>query len=230
LTGTAREIERPRVIFQRVLKGIPVAREDSEDGLSEADVKHILNGAGLYSNWWLNAPNARISPPQIAEKLTEDALIKHLVDYDTVEEKTPFISTTAGTVERDVAETRNVYFPPLYTALRFATRDFSQDGYVLYAYLFLLGRKSIELAEFAEEVRDVNTYTNYYAWHPEGEIVAKVHIPATRIEKAERYSYAGLKDQLDRSEVPVPELTLESPGIYRDPWKYANVRGFPESP
>lgn len=217
------------MIFQRVLKGIP-AGKPGEPGFTDEDAREIVSGRGLVSNWWRNAPENSISPPEIAEKLTEEALHAHLVEYDRVGHDTPFISTTAGTVERDVARARNVFFPPLYTALRFATRNFTGDGYLLYAYLFLLGRKSVELEEFAEEVRDVNSYTAFYAWHPEGEIVAKVHIPARRIEKIERYSHAGLQAALNRGSVPKPDETFRDTAMYRDPLQYANVRGFPEVP
>jgi len=65
---------------------------------------------------------------------SERALYDHLVDYDSVASDTPFISTTAGTVEVDAARARNVFFPPMYTALRFATRNFTQDSYVARAY------------------------------------------------------------------------------------------------
>jgi hypothetical protein len=215
------------MIFQRVLKGIPARGAEGTSGLSDRVVQTMLDGYGITSNWWLNAPDRSISPPQIAEKLTEDALVAHLVDYSSVQNETPFISTTAGTVERDARAARNLYFPPMYTALRFATRDFTQDGYVFYAYLFLLGRKSVELEEFAEEVRDVNTYTGYYTWHPEGEIVAKVHIPARRIEKAEKYSHVRLEKKLDEGAVPDPEKVIASADVYCDPWRYANIRGFP---
>jgi len=218
-----------RVIFQRVLKGIS-AQTTNNPGLTDDEARRIVSGGGLTSNWWRNAPNRTISPSEVPSKLTAAALQDHLVDYDRVRDETPFISTTAGTVEREAAQERNVFFPPAYTALRFATHNFSQDGYLLYAYLFLLGRKSIELEEFAEEVRDVNTYTAFYAWHPEGEIVAKVHIPARRIEKIEHYSLAGLETALDSGTIPAPVKTFEDAGMYRDPLRYANVRGFPEVP
>jgi hypothetical protein len=216
------------VNFQRVLKGVP-AETDDEPGLTDDSARAIVAGNGLVSNWWMNAPQGRISPAEIPPKLTEQALEAHLTDYDRVRLETPFISTTAGTVERDAARARNIFFPPLYTALRFATRNFAQDGYLIYAYVYLLGRKSLELEEFAEEVRDVNTYTSYYAWHPEGEIVAKVHIPARRIEKIERYAHRGLEAALDRGSLPAPDETFRDP-LYRDPLEYANVRGFPTIP
>jgi hypothetical protein len=215
------------VFFQRVVKGIPAATP-AEPGMSDALAHHVVTESGLISNWWLNAPRRTISPQETQAKLTEDALYAHLVDYATVRESTPFISTTAGTVEIDVARSRNVFFPPMYTALRFATRHFTQDGYVLHGYVFTLGKKSVELEEFAEEVRDVNTYTAFYAWHPEGEIVAKVRIPARRVEKIERYTSAGLEVALKRGRIPTPETVIEDRSVYRDPLKYANVRGFPE--
>lgn len=212
------------MFFQKVLKGIP-SRTGTEPGLTDADAQNVVDDAGLYSNWWLNAK--RITPQQVQDKLTEDALYDHLVDYSRVRDETPFISTTAGTVEVDAARARNVFFPPLYTSLRFATRHFTQDGYLLHAYVYTLGKKSIDLEEFAEEVRDVNTYTAFYAWHPEGEIVAKVHIPARRIEKIEHYSHRGLETQLDHGKVPTPDRVISNPHVYRDPLQYANVRGFP---
>jgi len=215
------------MIFQRVLKGVP-AKTHEGTGLSDSEVEGMLDGRGLISNWWRKV--GIITHPQIIEKLSEEALLDHLVNYESVRDETPFISTTAGTVERDVSVAENVYFPPLYTALRFATNHFKRDGYVFYAYLFVLGRKSIEMEEFAEEVRDVNTYTSYYAWHPEGEVVAKIHIPARRIEKVEKYSHLGLEERLDHGEVPRPQQTFSRPDVYRDPWNYANVRGFPEVP
>jgi hypothetical protein len=217
------------MIFQRVLKGIH-SESEGERGLTDKLAKEIVSGRGLVSNWWRNAPGGTISPEQYPGKLTEETLYAHLVDYDRVRKDTPFISMTAGTVEIDTARERNVFFPPLYTALRFATRNFTQDGYVLYAYVYVLGRKSIELEEFAEEVRDVNTYTSFYAWHPEGEVVAKVHIPARRIERIERYSHLGLEDDLDQGTVPAPTATFENRAMYRDPLRYANVRGFPQVP
>jgi hypothetical protein len=218
------------MIFQRVVKGIRAATATDAAGLTDNEARAMVAGAGLLSNWWRNAPGGLISPPEIEEKLTEQALHAHLVKYDRVRETTPFISTTAGTVEREAAAEANVYFPPMYTALRFATDHFSQDGYVVHAYVFVLGRKSVELVEFAEELRDLNLYTGYYRWHPEGEIVAKVHIPARRIEKVERYSHAGLEEALDNGEVPAAADVFRDPRTYRDPFEYANVRGFPEDP
>jgi hypothetical protein len=215
------------MFFQRVLKGIPAAT-GNDPGLTEDMVRRIVAGEGIICNWWHNKPDGAITLPEIQAKLTETALYDHLVNYDTVKSETPFISTTAGTVASEVELERYTLFPAIYTAVRFATRNFSQDGYVVHAYVYTLGKRAIELEEFAEEVRDVNTYTSYYAWHPEGEIVAKIHIPARRIEKIEQYRHTGLAEQLDQGIIPTPAPgdVFADPSVYRDPLQYANVRGY----
>jgi hypothetical protein len=156
------------VFFQRVLKGVHAVTPGRPGGLTNSDVEQMLAGDGLVCNWWRNKPGGTISPREIQDKLSETTLRDHLVAYERVKDDTPYISTTAGVVERDAARTRNVYFPPLYTALRFATENFTRSGYVFHAYVLTLGKKAVNLEEFAEELRDLQTYTQYYAYHPEG--------------------------------------------------------------
>ena len=213
------------MFFQRVLKGVPAATGQIP-GLTDKRASEAVAGQGIICNWWQNKPRGTISPPEIQAKLTDAALHDHLVHYDVVGPETPFISTTAGTVASEVELECYTRFPAIYTALRFATRDFTVDGYVVHAYVYTLGKRSVELEEFAEEIRDVNTYTSYYAWHPEGEIVAKIQIPARRIEKIERYCLNSVAEQLDHGRVPTPTEVFAEPSVYRDPLQYANVRGF----
>jgi hypothetical protein len=56
--------------------------------------------------------------------------------------ETPFISTTAGTVERDNAITTNTTNLAQKIALDFATDTWNRDGWLFYCYDFILGRKS----------------------------------------------------------------------------------------
>jgi len=188
----------------------------------------MLAGDGLLCNWWRNKPDHTITRREIQDKLSETTLRDHLVAYERVADDTPYLSTTAGVVERDTARARNVYFPPLYTALRFATENFSRDGYVFHAYVFALGKKAVDLEEFAEELRDLQTYTGYYAYHPEGEFVEKIQLPAARIEKVEKYNLASIRGALGQLQPPSPDDTFRNRAVYRDPKQYANIRGFPE--
>jgi hypothetical protein len=216
------------VFFQRVLKGVHAATAGRPGGLTDSEVEEMLAGNGLLCNWWRNTPERTISPREVVDKLSDETLRDHLVAYDRVKDETPYISTTAGVVERDAARARNVYFPPLYTALRFATENFQRDGYVFHAYVLALGKKAVNLDGFAEELRDLQTYTDYYAYHPEGEFVEKIQLPAVRIEKVERYTLASIRDSLSRFQPPAPDATFRNEDVYRDPNQYANIRGFPE--
>jgi hypothetical protein len=211
------------VYFQRVLKGI--------HGVDDDHAKDMLCARGIACNWWRRV--GVISPPEIQDKLTERNLDWHLNRYDQFDpscglpfcDDTPFVSTTAGAVERDALLARNIIHPPLLTALRFATDNFTQDGYVFHGYVYTLGKKSLDLEEFAEEVRELHIYTAHLPYQPEGEIVAKIHIPAVRLEKLEKYCAQDVFTQLAGGLAPTPVWTHRNP-LFRPPERYSNVRGY----
>jgi hypothetical protein len=210
------------MFFQKVLKGIP--------GLSRQDA----NGAfrhGIHCNWWRRVH--QINPSEIVEKLTDRNLDWHLNHYDDPDplmnnapfyENTPYISATAGTVERYEFLQRNFVFDPFITALRFATDDFAATGHVFYAYVFTLGKQSVELREFAEEVRELNIYKNFLPFHPEGEIAAKIEIRSPQIEKWEEYDGPAALANLLLADLPQPAFTQVN-SIYAPPERYCNIRG-----
>jgi len=209
------------MFFQKVLKGIPDIAEDDADAAFER---------GIICNWWRRVH--RISNDEIVEKLNDRNLDWHLNHYDDRDpntggpfrENTPFISVTAGVVERDSFARRNVVFDPFVTALRFATREFMTSGFVFYAYVFTLGRQSLNLAEFAEEVRELNIYKTYLPYHPEGEITAKIAIRGPCIEKWEAYDGPAALRAIRRHRDPQPFSSRENP-IYARPELYCNIRG-----
>ena len=209
------------MFFQKVLKGIAGwSREEAN--------RTFVNG--IVCNWWRDEdplPNEKI-----VGKLTESNLDWHLNHYDDVDpgenrpfrEITPYISLTSGVVERDVFLQRNIVFDPFITALRFATRDFTTKGYVFYAHVYTLGRQSIELAEFAEEVRELNIYKNYMPFHPEGEITAKIIVRAPQIEKWEEYDGPAAAREFLAGRQPQPTEAQTNPR-YARPELYCNIRG-----
>jgi hypothetical protein len=210
------------MFFQKVLKGIA--------GLSRQEANAAFL-AGIQCNWWRRVHE--ISPVEIVQKLTERNLDWHLNHYDDPDplmsnapfyENTPYISATAGTVERDAFLQRNLVFDPFITALRFATRDFTTTGHVFYAYVFTLGRQSVNLCEFAEEVRELNIYKNFLPFHPEGEIAAKIEIRGPRIEKWEEYDGPTALRELQGANLPQPVVSQPNP-IYAPPEGYCNIRG-----
>jgi hypothetical protein len=90
--------------------------------------------------------------------------------------------------------------------------------------VFTLGRQSIDLCEFAEEVRELNIYKHFLPFHPEGEITAKIEIRSPQIEKWEAYDGPAALQALQGASMPQPMLIQVNP-IYAPPEQYCNIRG-----
>ena len=217
------------MIFQRVLKGIV--------GVTDQVARRQLDGPGLTCRWW-NEVNP-LPVDAIPERLSEDNLLRHLNAYDRVDPSlpapfgqepfgkyTPFISTTAGTVERDPTRAQNRPQPALITALSFATANFQKEGAIYYCYVNVLGKRSVKLQEFSEETRDLHLWTDFQPYHPEGEIVAKISIPSPHIQKVEGYDGPRALTALDRGQLPVPLWTEINYRHYVPPETVSNIRDF----
>jgi hypothetical protein len=214
------------VYFSRFLKGIP-----ESPSLNDSAAIAMLEQDGIQCNWWLRV--GQITPGQITERLTADNLYWHLNRYEQTQpgssvpfsKDTPYISTTAGTVHRDDSKKANIHFPAFLTALSFAT-DFSRykSGYIFYGYLLTLGRQATPLMEYAEEVRELHIYAPFLPFHDEGELVAKILIPAPRLQRVERWTYDHYVDQLEAGlDVPSP-LWFHDNNEFARPEDYTNIR------
>jgi hypothetical protein len=213
------------MIFQKVLKGIV--------GVSQAQARAMLDQTGVICNWWRKVN--LLPENEIPERLTEDNLFRHLSAYDqpdpitpgsTFGETTPFISTTAGGVERDPSNALNWQLSALITAIAFATENFSAKGVVFFAYVNVLGKKSIAMREFAEETRELNIWTDFQPYHPEGEIVAKISIPPPHLEKAQGYDGPRARADFNAHRKPAPLWTEYNTTHYVPPELLSNVREF----
>jgi len=140
------------MIIQHVIKGISRINED--------DARRILS-VGITCNWWRKVDP--LPSNEIPRRLTERNLDWHQNHYDDPDPleggerfglHTPFISTTAGTVERDTFSRTNVMNPAWVEALRFATDSWTVDGYLFYCYLLIIGRPVVAHQAFAEELRN----------------------------------------------------------------------------
>ncbi|TCC95038.1 hypothetical protein [Pedobacter hiemivivus] len=216
--------------FQKFIKGI--------NGIKKFQAEHMLEN-GIPCNWWRN--QNRISPIEVKSKLIEPNVELHLNKYDkqlpsshpefapnrTYGDISPFISTTAGAYQRAYNDQYdfgfNKLFSPLVTALGFATKTFTSDGVLFYGYLITLGKKAVEMQQFAEEVREMHIYTNYLPHHHEGEIMAKIIIPSVQIEKVEFYDSDGLLEKIERKEKIKPTFSIKNL-YYKDPNKFSNIR------
>lgn len=215
------------MVFQKVLKGI--------SGLNDTDAKDLVDN-GIMSNWWRRA--GTISPSDIKLHLTQDNLKLHLNHYhDPVPstnplhaihngkfgEVSPFISTSAGAVERDFATKTNLIFPPFITALNFATRNGRADGYIFYAYLLTVGKIAVEMEQFSEEMRNLYVYRDYQPYYRQGEVMAKVLIPSVQIQKVEGYRVAEAQASLKAGNLPAPHFIYINP-TYIVPEKLSNIQ------
>ena len=179
------------MIIQKVVKGIPE--------LERYEAEQIL-ACGIISRWW-ESENP-LPYDQVPLRLTPRNLDWHQNQYSTPDptrnnqvfgDATPFISTTAGTIERDAVLQRNVMHPAWLEALYFATRGWSTDGWLFYCYLFVLGKPSIEHEGFSEELRELNIYTAFSPFQVEGEVAAKIKIPPSQISHAELWLLADIQ-------------------------------------
>ena len=92
-------------------------------------------------------------------------------------------------------------------------------------HVLLLGvvglRPNMPVRYLAEEVRELNTYTKYSWFQPEGEIVAKIDVPARQIEKFEHYDYR--EDR--RGQLRIARLGIYDNPNYINPHNVTNYRG-----
>jgi hypothetical protein len=165
------------------------------NGINIKGAQQILAGEGLVCRWWRN--QGSIGPADIDRRLTSAELDLHVNSYDeqhpdlpgTVKEETPFISLTAGAVDRNEFLKTNFVHPAHRTALHFATRfgRLRGDCFLFYCWVVVGLKPAVEIRHLAEEVRELNTYRRYSAFQTEGEIVAKVEVPSRQIHRYEHY-------------------------------------------
>jgi hypothetical protein len=173
----------------------------------------IVTGDGIYSNWWRNKHS--ITSIEVYTNLTEGNLDRHLHDYDNFGPDSPFISLTAGCVERDNLLKSNRIYSAIDIALDFATEAGKHDGALFYGWVLASLNKAIPMRAVAEPVRDLNTYRRWSPYQLEGELTAKVHIPANQIYRIQWWTAKNGKCMVDRDRL--------NP-IFADPSPITNVR------
>jgi hypothetical protein len=164
---------------------------------------------GLLCNWWRQVGN--ITPHQIRGKLNAPNLNMHINHFtlNNFNTDSPFISMSAGTMERDAVAMTNYAHRARRTALWFGTNFGQSDSAYLYTCWLILGpRPAVEIEGVAEEVRDINSYRHYSAFQTEGEITAKVSVPDNQIKSCEKWSWNRATRALDLDwTVPNPRFT-----------------------
>ncbi|MEV6335874.1 hypothetical protein AB0M12_14305 [Nocardia vinacea] len=179
--------EVAKVIVQWCVKGMTLP--------DDYTAKAVIDGGdGLQCNWWRGVKG--ITPQEIADKLTEANLDLHVNHFTSPDPATglpfnkvsPFISLSAGVVERVAAAKTNFVRRARQTALWFGSNYYQENlAYLFECWLLLGPRSAVPVEGVAEEIRDLNTYRRYSAYQPEGEITAKIIVPANQIAACERW-------------------------------------------
>ncbi|MFJ6677465.1 hypothetical protein ACIQMJ_40750 [Actinosynnema sp. NPDC091369] len=165
-------------------------------GIDDTEAKDVLDGSGIQCGWWRRV--GAITPREVAERLTSADLELHVNAYSRphptrpglVSEETPFISLAAGAVERNTFLKTNLVYPAHLTALQFAS-DFGRlrgDCYLFYCWVVVGLTPAVPVEHLAEEVRELTTYRRYSHYQLEGEVTAKVIVPASQIHRYEKYT------------------------------------------
>jgi hypothetical protein len=171
--------------------------------LPERDVRQMLmNRVGLRCRYWIGCDPNPFPVADAMEGLTEQGLDLHVNHYDYQDpatgrpyyETTPFISLSAGCVDRNTTVHTNKTYRAFQTALDFATIiDHSQPaagrrpGWVLVCYVLVSVNPAVSIPSVAEEIRELNHNRAYSQWYWQGEITAKINVPSAQILSAARW-------------------------------------------
>jgi hypothetical protein len=180
------------MIVQWCIKGLALPDDQT--------AKAILDSQqGLVCNWWRTVKT--ISPNETRSRLTPANLNMH-VNHFTLKSfnwTTPFISLSAGTVERDAAAQTNLVRRARRTALWFGTQFGAASAAYLYTcWIVLAPRRAVEIEGIAEEPRDLNTYRRYSAFQTEGEVTAKILVPDNQIMSCDKWAWSQSRRHLMR--------------------------------
>jgi len=166
------------------LKGIA-----EDKGFGDAEAAAVLATTGILSKWMLanSAKQTKDANVDAQNALTTSALDDHVNNYAKVARDTPFISLSAGCREYLGPRRPPLHHPALHTAIGFATRWGRQAGYVFRCWVITGLQPAAELPGLAEEVRDLNLFGGFFAYHTQGEVTAKLVVPRRQIHWVVKY-------------------------------------------
>lgn len=174
--------------IQWCLKGI---RARSNFGDSHA---RALLGTGLQSNWLRNNAATSFDPglTDAQAELNDAALFSHVHDYGTFGSNSPYLSLSAG-IRRSDGGHGLQEFRAWETALDFATDGPTGTGYIYRLWTIVTPKPSPSLMGVSDELRDLNQFGNFAYFNHEGELAAKILIPARQIQWVAKVTFPGTR-------------------------------------
>ena len=174
----------------------------------DAEALAALTDEGLKSAWLRNPTGRDIItlPSGSHASLSQAALDAHVNGFGGVASRTPYISLSAGCVELDPGSATTTVYHARETALDFATQSGTCNGFVFRLWVLVSPKPGPELPGFAEEVRELNLFQQFAVFHWEGEVAAKLFVPARQIEWVEKYdSNLNLMSRRSNADFVAPE-------------------------
>lgn len=170
---------------QKCIKGISgETRPGAADGITWLVAEDMIRrGTGILSNWWRN--KGTIKPNEVQAILTSYNFDQHLHHYAAYGANSPFISLAAGFVQRDPRARVNDVYSAKDTALKFATKYWRRPGALFYCWTIVGTADAVEVSSVSEAVRDTLIYRRWSQFQHQGEITAKVGIPANQVSRVE---------------------------------------------
>ncbi len=150
----------------------------------DAAALEVLSDTGILSNWTRANANLPAGQANIAAQraLSLSALDDHVNDYGLVGPTTPYISLSAGCREFSGGSYPPTSYPAYRTALEFATDWGTTSGYIYRCWVVVAPQVAADLPGLADEVRDLNLFADFYQYHFEGEVAAKLVVPVRQIQ------------------------------------------------
>ena len=150
----------------------------------DAEASAVLSATGILSTWMLANQALPLAQANIDSQnaLNASALDDHVNWYSSVAAHTPYISLSAGCMEYVGDSSAPIKYTALRTALDFATDGGTTSGYVFRCWVITCLKHAAELPGLAEEIRDLNLFANFYTYHIEGEVTAKLVVPRRQVQ------------------------------------------------
>jgi hypothetical protein len=171
----------------------------------DADARGILQSTGILSAWMRSQAGQPLAAANVAGQmaLSAAALDDHVNDYGSVGATTPYISLSTGCWENlttgpphhDPLPPR--HYPAWATAQKFATLWGSTSGYIFRCWVVVAPDVAAELPGLADEVRDLNIFHDFWNYHREGEVTAKLYVPHRQVQLAVKVDDRGIPTTWD---------------------------------
>lgn len=172
---------------------------------SDGWLRSLFSGEGLVCGWW-----RRPLPPvlrllgDVADRLDDLQLFLHQNSFNSPDlrfsgfvcDTTPFLSLSAGAVSRELRLRANVVHRAQLIASDFATRYGTTRGILIYCWVTTSTVPAVSIEAVAEELRDLNSNRPYSAFQLEGEVAAKLRVPARQLYAYQWVERRGLAYQV----------------------------------